>query len=356
MNPYVFSRRLDFVAFGLPLVLAALLASVTPVDVVTKTPGGWTLVLYNAMIGMMIDHGHIYGTVIPVFLDRFRRARLKWRMWAIPLAVLTVGIGLTLYSAALFRAVLAYVACLHICRQQYGWLTLLERKEGANRFFRLDRAFFISSILVPLYFWQSRLGAVVPQWFYPDDMPLALPQSLWPVLAAIHIVIALAFVGSLIQRRISGRPMSQGKLFFLLMNWIWFFGGLVLSPRPAFFWFTLILCHGISYHIHVNTYWGKSFGGSWPKWIRNRSLGYFAAYFFLIFCAGRANAAFFNQFLNYRPGVFLVNFCLICHYTYDAVVWRRSYRPPETDGLVVQAVSEPEIEDQIHRAAVVAYD
>ena len=328
---WVFSPRSDLIAFYLPLLIALALVPLVPEASAGQGQVTAGFLLYNLTVAMMIDHGHVYGTIIPVYFDRWRRRKLSWRAAVVPASVLVVGLILASFSNLWFSTILAYLAIWHICRQHYGWLVSLERKEladGQGRWRKLDRLFFFATLLVPIYCWQSDLSSVKRRYFSDNDMAFALNADYWPVLHGVYAALVFAFLFSALWLVRKEGERSLGKILFLLATFFWFYGGLVVASNAIFFWVTLTICHGVSYHIHINRYWTSSFGGEPPGWFRINRAWKTGAYLVIVTAISVFILTTRRRWLGEGEGwrIALVNFFLISHYVFDAFIWRKGFR------------------------------
>lgn len=326
---WVFSPGLDAVCFILPVALGVLTVFAAGDGLQMRVLDWRWIVLSLASLGSIVDHMHTCGTLVPVTLDRWRRGLLGRRLWLIPVALVLGAGAIAFFSVKVYLALLAYFGIFHISRQQWGWLRVLEGKGGepANWIRHLDRIFFVTSIAIPVYFWQADLSSVDRSYYVPGDMALLLPNDFSNLALAVHHSVAFVFIAGVAYRIWTRRQISIGKMVFLLSNWVWFYGGLILSPSSSWFWTSLVLCHGISYHIHVNSYWQRPFGGRMPEWFSAGRLR--RVFLYVIFTLVVGEFIFSAQKAAPRLddwNLLLGQLMLLSHFAFDTMIWRRSFR------------------------------
>jgi hypothetical protein len=196
----------------------------------------------------------------------------------------------------------------------------------------MDRLFFLATLLVPIYYWQADLSFVRRRYFNDFDLAIGLDSRGWAYVLPAFQVLSVLFFLSVVWRLWSEGFARIGKYLFLVLTWSWFFGGLVLAQNPIFFWVTLTICHGISYHIHINRYWRSSFGGDPPRWFRSYKwrtiFGYLIAVTALSIGLLATRGIWAGSGEGWRVAV--LNFFLVSHYVFDSFIWRKGFRADPT--------------------------
>lgn len=190
-QPWILSRPLDLWVFtgtfllGIALVLAGgllgLLTSPLPL-------GAWLLLV------VAVDVTHVHATWLRTYLDPDELRRHPARYLLVPMLAYALGVWAHSHGSLAFWRMLAYFAVFHFVRQQYGWVALYGRLEGARG--RLDRWLDAGAIyaatLWPLLWWHAHLPRRF-SWFVAGDFAGPLSQRLVDLTLPIYGALLLGF-------------------------------------------------------------------------------------------------------------------------------------------------------------------
>lgn len=253
MSPWLFSRRVDLLAFGgsfaASMLLLALGAAFGWLD--AELPlWGWLLLV------VVVDVSHVWSTLWRTYLDPAELRRRPSLYFGVPAAAWLVGVLLHARSSALFWTVLAYVAVFHFVRQQIGWVALYRRRAGEHDALdrRLDEAMVYASTLYPVVWWHAHLPRQFA-WFLQGDFMPGLPVWVAEMARLAWMLIGLAWVARQLFRRATGRGVSYGKWLVVASTWVCWWLGIVVFDSDYAFTVTNVLIHGVPYFVVV---WWRS--------------------------------------------------------------------------------------------------
>ncbi len=337
-QPWLFSRRLDLLAFGgsflLALAFVGLGAALGRLQ--DPLPLGLWLVL---VVG--VDVMHVHATWLRTYLDP---AALRANLGAfllVPCLAYGLGVGLHAYGALPFWRTLAYLAVFHFIRQQVGWVALYQREDPTLGDFdrRLDRAVIYVSTLWPLLWWHAHLPRPFA-WFMAGDFAPGLPPWLPDLLLPLYGGLLVAYLlrqGWLGWRE---RRFAAGKLLVVATTAAGWFLAIVVFHSDWAFTALNVLPHGIPYVVLVWERTRKAPPGGAAGTLLRAGLGWF-----LVLLLGVAfleewawdlgiwhdHPALFGDgwILSPRAQMLLVPLLALpqaVHYLLDGLIWRRSGR------------------------------
>ena len=243
-QPWIGNRSYDTAFILLPPFLALFLVALLPAS---YTQGGSIPIAAWVIIVLCLDVGHVYSTLFRTYFDsaRFRRQRSLYI--AIPLVCYIAGVLLYTTGGWLFWRVLAYTAVFHFIRQQYGFMRLYSRLEGAPAFSRMiDTITIYAAAIYPIIYWHFTPGRQF-NWFLEGDFlqwnnPFILKICGWLYLAILTMYAAKEVYAA-----------SSGKTFNIPRNAIiigtavsWYFG-IVYFNGDLVFTLLNVVSHGIPY-------------------------------------------------------------------------------------------------------------
>lgn len=237
----LFSARADFLVFWLP-VLAS-------VPLLTGAPELPRTLLFVILATVPLDTAHVVATYAAV-RERFQRAKVKRATIAALISLVAVtSVVVHRLSPSAFLNLLGATTLFHAVRQQYGWMMLACNRAGQPRTQRFwDRLAIWTCMGFPIVWWLSSKSPVSKSYFHENDLGFLtrfIPAQ-WAEFG-LHLHWSILLVCAVRAAYVSGSRINWAKLSLLSMTWIWFYGGLVLFASHAFFFRTLILCHGGSY-------------------------------------------------------------------------------------------------------------
>jgi len=148
ISPWIINRRQDLTWFsGSALFGYALIALAIAFG---GLPGKLAV-----GIGFAIDNPHVYSTTIRTVFDNKERARIRW-LWLgiLPLCVFGPIVTLLLGFASFFLFIAAW-SQYHISKQHVGFVMIYKRKARERTDFKLDKAFTLTSLLLPFAYYLS---------------------------------------------------------------------------------------------------------------------------------------------------------------------------------------------------------
>jgi len=317
-NSFVFSARLDAVAFYFPLLFALVLS------MVFKGMSFEDTLVFGLIAIWLSDAGHVYASIIPVIRDPNTRQRFGPRIWIAPLVIVGSWLLLWWYFDKVFYAAFGYFAIFHVLMQQYGWLKRLQKKRVQEPWRKaFDVLVFWMIYLVPLIYWHTPMNARTRSYIFENNLSLEIPAAVWPPLHGVFWLALGIFVAVNIYESLREKSIDAGKVGFFIYSLIWFYAGLVLFPTSGFFGNVLLLTHGFAYHIHINSYRkDKDDKLSRKNFFQRKYLRY-VVYAIAIVVVSRG----WYSFKHYFDGHWGLPFYwipLMVHHTWDSLLWRRS--------------------------------
>jgi hypothetical protein len=359
-SAWIFSRRLDLIAFGLPVALALALVALGRARGLTVAP---TWIFVACVIG--VDVAHVHATLYRVYLDGREVMRRPWLYLGTPIVTYAFFVYLhARHGSVIFWRVLAYAAVWHFVRQQVGWLALYQSKEQSNaRLGRFDRALDSVAIhlaaLYPILDWHARAPRPF-SWFLAGDFLVGMPVWIATAGKIAWAVTLVAFAARQLRRWRAGARPSVGKSLVVLGTALTWWLGIVALDDDFAFTVTNVLPHGIPYIVLAIVWAQRRFAAGEPgratlgrALVRGGALVAYAALFALAFAEeavwdravwhdherlfGHARAlsdealAWLVPLLALPQGV---------HYALDGWIWRREGNP-ELGRYLAPAPSTP---------------
>ncbi len=317
-DSFVFSWRLDILAFYIPLLLGICVSQFS------VGPTFQSTIVFMAIVVWFSDQGHVFATAVPVALDKSVRSRFGKKIWLLPLLVLPIWFALSQVVHSIFIALFGYFALYHIIMQQYGWMKMILRKVPHKSAWEsyLDLAVFWNVYLIPVLYWHTGLSQVTKSYYVSNDLALTLSPEVWKFALPLHWAINILFLGKVIVDLIFTDKAVLGKLLFIIYSWIWFYRGLVVFDGGLFFWTVLALTHGIAYHIFVNTYWRRTNREAMASWFVKDGWIKFAGYILAITLISRI-------WIEFKPAIDAISLMPIhwsmtmSHHAFDSILWRK---------------------------------
>ncbi len=252
-QPWLFSPRLDLLAFGGSFLLA--MAFVGLGMATGRLADPMPLGIWLALV-VGVDMAHVHATWLRTYLDPREVRAHPWRYALVPLGAYFAGVGVHHSGALPFWRVLAYLAVFHFIRQQAGWVALYQREEARTSEWdrRLDRAAIYAATLWPLAWWHAHL----PQpfsWFVAGDFAAFIPA--WLVDLTFPLYAGLLGAYGLRQAWLSWRERTfrAGKTLVVLTTALSWHLGIVVFQSDWAFTALNVLPHGIPYAVLV---WQRS--------------------------------------------------------------------------------------------------
>ncbi|HJV91748.1 MAG TPA: hypothetical protein VJ623_15655 [Holophagaceae bacterium] len=248
-QPWLFSPRLDLLAFGgsFLLALAVVAAGAAMGRLGDPLPLGLWLLL---VVG--VDVAHVHATWLRTYLDAREVRSHPWRYLLVPTGAYLVGVAVHHLGALPFWRALAYLAVFHFIRQQAGWVSLYQREEARSSPWdrRLDQAAIYAATLWPLAWWHAHLPRPF-SWFVAGDFAAWVP--VWAVDLAFPLYAGLlaAFVLRQAWLGLRERTFRVGKTIVVATTALGWYLGIVHFQSDWAFTALNVLPHGIPYAVLV---------------------------------------------------------------------------------------------------------
>ncbi len=260
---WLFSPRLDLVAFALPVALALALVGFGRAGGLAAAP---TWLFVACVVG--VDVAHVHATLYRVYFDAREVGRRPWLYLGTPPLVYAAGVGLHVAcGGAVFWRVLAYAAVWHFVRQQAGWVALYQRREtpaGPPRLDAwIDRAAIYLSTLYPLLDWHARAPRPF-SWFLAGDFAVGLPPWVATGARVAWALALVAFVARQVARLRAREVVSAGKSLVVLGTAATWWLGIVACDDDFSFTVTNVLPHGVPYVVLLLFYAHRRYGPGEP--------------------------------------------------------------------------------------------
>lgn len=250
---WLFSARLDLLAFGAPALLSlALLAVGSQTGALATDAPDWIFLICI----IFVDVAHVWSTLFRVYLDREERQRRPLLYFGAPLFTYILGATAYAISPATFWRALAYVAVFHFVRQQYGWVALYRRRSPGDDHFldrALDRAVIYTATLFPLAWWHTHPGRAF-HWFIAGDFLTTGGAAVIDALMPVYWFVLIAYVARQLFLFTTGKPVSLGKSLVVGTTWLMWWLGIIALNSDFAFTVTNVLIHGVPYLVLVFLY------------------------------------------------------------------------------------------------------
>ena len=243
----VFTPGIDFVAFGVPLLLGIAFVPSRYFILPDHVPGWAWLFLVVA-----VDVAHVWATVFRTYLDKrelFRRPRLYI---GAPMGCFFTSFFIYyLGSSSLFWTAISYVAIYHFVKQDLGLLFLyIARNNGrvTKQQIDLEKLTLYTGAVCPVLLWHASPPDAF-HWFRANErFAFQLPAMLVLPVQAYWVSVFLVYVYAEVSRWRAGTPLNLGKLYVMGASWLtWSVGTLcdhevtALIPLP-------IIATSLAYH------------------------------------------------------------------------------------------------------------
>lgn len=255
-GPWLFSRRLDLLAFGGSALLSLLLVAVgLPLGLADGSgPGArdtpewaWLLCI------VLVDVAHVWGNLLLVYADPTELKSRPGLYAAVPLAGLAVGAALASEGELIFWRALAALAVVHFVRQQVGWVKLYRAKNqelGEGRRARLvDEGAVYAATLAPIVWWHAHLPRPF-WWLAADDFFVALPAPLGTAALGGEVLVLVVYALKSLRAWRTGRGNPGKDLVVATTASLWWLGIVALDSDYAFT-VTNVLIHGVPYIVLI---------------------------------------------------------------------------------------------------------
>ena len=246
---WLFGPKVDAAAFLGSAVLSLLfVVACRAMGIAGDTPlWAWLLLV------VFIDVAHVWSTMFRVYFDGAELQRRASLYWGVPLLVYAFGVAAYQSSALTFWRLFAYAALFHFIRQQYGWISLYNRRANVPAWERrLDTAAIYACTVGPALWWHARIPRPF-WWFVPDDF-IALPAVVGDLALGAMWVVLAAWACAQVVRFAQRRGVFAGRVMLIVATFIAWFGGIVLAQDDLSFTAMNVALHGVPYFVLLYRY------------------------------------------------------------------------------------------------------
>ncbi|HJV22941.1 MAG TPA: hypothetical protein VJ570_09590 [Holophagaceae bacterium] len=252
-QPWLFSPRLDLLAFGGSFLLALAVVALGSATgrLAEPLPLGLWLVL---VVG--VDVAHVHATWLRTYLDPREVRSHPWRYLLVPALAYLGGVAVHQFGALPFWRALAYLAVFHFIRQQAGWISLYQREEARSSAWdrRLDQAAVYAATLWPLAWWHAHLPRPF-SWFVAGDFAALVPPWAVDLTFPLYAGLLAAFLLRQAWLALREGTFRAGKTLVLGTTALGWYLGIVRFHSDWAFTALNVLPHGIPYAVLV---WQRS--------------------------------------------------------------------------------------------------
>ncbi len=329
-RPYIFSPRMDLLAFGGSALLSFVVLGIgAQMGVLHSDSPEWAWIAGV----LLVDVAHVWSTLFRTYLDTDELRRRPLLYTVVPIGAYVIGLSLYEVGSIVFWRCLAYLAIFHFIRQQYGWVALYRSRGGETSGRWIDTLAIYAATLYPLLWWHAHLPRKF-WWFLPNDFAFSIPAKAVAFAAPIYWLILAAYF----MRSIKAGFPNPGKDIVVLTTALCWYVGIVALDSDFAFTVTNVFIHGVPYFALIYIYQRANGEPSAPA---NRILQFgVPAFFALIWLLAFAEEALWDRTLwNERAWLFgtwslssverwlvpLLAVPQISHYVLDGFIWRRKY-------------------------------
>jgi hypothetical protein len=242
---WLFGPRADAAVFGGPAILSVAMFLLSG----QLAPGGETPLWAWLILVLGVDVAHVWSTGFRVYFDGEElRERLALYI-GVPVVVWAVGVAAYAQSPLWFWRFFAYAAAYHFVRQQYGWIALYGRREGAGVWERrLDALTVYAATVGPLVYWHSAPARPFA-WFVEGDFLLHLPTWTGAASLVISAAVLLGFNCVQLAKALRGQTVQRGKALLVASTAVTWVGGIVVAENDFQFTVMNVIAHGVPYFV-----------------------------------------------------------------------------------------------------------
>lgn len=245
MNQWLLSKKVDLLAFLLPVWLCWIVFLLLPDELIHQEVPIWVWVVF--VIG--VDVSHVWSTIFRTYLDREEYRHHKRLLLLTPVICFAIAFVISSVSFSFFWRCLAYLAVYHFIKQQYGFMRIYKAKakDFGKKIFN-DNFIIYFAMLYPVLYWHLNLDRTF-HWFMEGDFIQVTLSSEFLVSFNLfgNSLYFLIIGGWFIEELVRKEPMLQGKVLWVLTtagNW---FIGIIYFNSDLVFTVTNVIAHGVPY-------------------------------------------------------------------------------------------------------------
>eukprot|EP00322_Chrysochromulina_rotalis_P009777 CAMPEP_0115866474 /NCGR_PEP_ID=MMETSP0287-20121206/20267_1 /TAXON_ID=412157 /ORGANISM="Chrysochromulina rotalis, Strain UIO044" /LENGTH=458 /DNA_ID=CAMNT_0003321041 /DNA_START=35 /DNA_END=1411 /DNA_ORIENTATION=- len=249
---FVFSPGVDFVAFGLPILVATAFAPSFWLMAPDEVPRWAWMFLVVA-----VDVAHVWATIFRTYLDQRELFRLPHLYLSVPIICFVVAFAICwLGSPRHFWTFISYAAIYHFIKQDLGLLFLyLSRNSDrvTKQQIDLERMTLYVGAACPILLWHAGPPDTF-HWFRAGErFVFQLPAALVLPVKAVWLATLLTYVSLEVRRYRLGVTPNVGKLYVMGASWLtWMIG--TLCDHEVATLAVLNLFHGIPFFVMIFQY------------------------------------------------------------------------------------------------------
>ncbi|MDB4972682.1 MAG: hypothetical protein JWN48_1023 [Myxococcaceae bacterium] len=255
-GPWLFSRRIDLLAFGGSALLSWLLVALGAwLGLLDRAAPAWTFV---ALV-VAVDVAHVWSTGFRVYFDGAELRARPLLYIGVPAAAYLAGVSLHALSALAFWRALAYLAVFHFVRQQVGFMRLYARRNPAQTALdsTLEQASLYASMLYPLLYWHAHLPRAFTWFVQGDFVEDRLVQQTAERALPVAELGCFLLLGAFFLRQLQlarGGHWLPGKSVLMVSTFSCWVLGIVVFDSDYVFTVTNVLIHGVPYFVLTQRY------------------------------------------------------------------------------------------------------
>jgi hypothetical protein len=246
---FIFSEEGDIFAFVLPICLAILsLPALWWLD----KDDGVPLWAFVALV-VAVDVAHVWTTMFRTYLD-YDELQRRWRLYTcVPCTVLVCSTLVHYHSATRYWTAVAYLAIYHFISQDYGLISLYNRKRGVRNHFeyRVDKWTLTAGCIGPVLLWHASPTKRF-DWFQNGETFLVtVPPVLVPLIYVVYACSAALYLLVAFRNWHIFGIVHSGKYDIMAATWLtWFVGSLVDNELVSLAFVNLF--HGVPFFFLVH--------------------------------------------------------------------------------------------------------
>lgn len=276
----------------------------------------------------LLDAGHVYTTIWRTWLDSEERRRYKEYLW-VPLITFVVIVGWISLGIPFLWVALAYFTIFHNYRQFFGFTKWYEKLNQRRCRFS---GFMVQAVcLLPFLLFHFRSGVAMGYMTDKDLLVTPMPEVL-KIGLYIYGILLVAWIALEFDLIFRQKILEPNRFLSILIPAILYGHGFLRGHIFVDIVYPLLVAHAISYFAAMSLSLER---------LKPQKYSFLSALKLILLTAGFFGTLdYFYESMNVVPdanylkanfplgsaviiGVFLTP--LICHYVFDAWLWRHSH-------------------------------